>query len=457
MKKLIRTSVYLSAVALCGTACEDNRLNDMADDKIYIVNSDGQSIDVINFDTYTHYVAVSKSGYGSKDAQVRLAVDLDVLSKYNERNGTHYELLPSQCFWLQANATAIAAAEDRVFLPVGFNTSAMAILKDREKYVLPLKLTTDSDVEIYLQKNMVVLIPVFKDASLQLLPDGLTPEQPIGIYADDSYVIHTTVSVNYKNEWDLTYKIGTDPSYVNAYNASNGTSFIPLPADAFELKPDEWTLPAGTNEKKISVTIIKKNLMDENGDYLMGDYVIPMKITEVSKWNVNPDNLQLLHVPFQASKVPKAGWELLAYNSAYSDLPGNEWLDRGPGAVIDDVNAKHTYADVQTFWLADWTLPLPYWMVFDMKARHKILRIELTMPLGGDNWRRSVKKGSLYVSEDNLVWTHAGDFEKTDKAADDFAFDLPQPVDGRYIRLEFTENYGNDTGVAVMNLEVIGF
>ncbi|MDR1668000.1 MAG: DUF1735 domain-containing protein [Bacteroidales bacterium] len=457
MKKFIQTSISLLALSLWFTACEDNRLNDMAEDKVYIVNSDGQAIDVINFGAYTHYIAVYKSGYGAKDAKVRLVLDLDVLLQYNEKNGTNYEVLPYQCFQLQENAAGVASEKNRILLPVKFNTTAMSRLQDRDKYALPLKLLADNDIEVNLQKNATVLMPVLSEAYVQLSPSGLTPEQPIGIYADDSYTIRTTVGANYKNEWDLTYKIVTDPAYLSSYNTANGTSFVPLPDNAFELKSDEWTLPAGTSSKDISVTIIKKNLQDEDGDYIMGDYVIPLRIAEVSQWNVNPDNVQLLHVPFQSANIPKDGWELLGYNSAYSDREGQEWLARGPGAMIDDIDAVHTYANVQTFWLADWEIEPPYWVIFDMKMRHKILRIELTLPRGGENWRRSVKKGSIEVSEDNITWTPAGDFEKTDAAAEFFAFDLPQAVDGRYIKLVLTENVVNNSGVAIMNFDVIGF
>ncbi|MDR1864412.1 MAG: DUF1735 domain-containing protein [Bacteroidales bacterium] len=456
MKRIIRTIFYFLAVSPVYMACEDNRLNNMAEDKIYIVNSGMDEINVIDFGSYTHQIALNKSGYGSSDARAHLVMDLDALLNYNQKEGARYEVLPYSCYQLQSAETAVNAADTRFFIPVTFNTAEMAKLQDRSKYALPVRVVADG-VEVNREKESVVLLPVFNNAYIQLSPNGLTPEYPIGIYAEDSYTMHTTVGTNYKNEWDLTYRIATDAAYVTAYNAANNTSFMPLPANAFELKPDEWSLAAGTSSKDISLNIIKKNLVDGNGDYIMGDYVIPLKITEVSKWDVDPNNVQLLHVPFQSSNIPKGDWELLGYNSAYSDREGNEWLLRGPAAIIDDINAKHTYADVQTFWLADWEVELPYWMIFDMKMRHKILRMELTLPLGGDNWRRSIKKGRIEVSDDNITWTPAGDFEKTDASADFFAFDLPQPADGRYLKLVFTENVSNDNGVAVMNLDVIGF
>lgn len=88
-----------------------------------------------------------------------------------------------------------------------------------------------------------------------------------------------TISVlsSHKADKDITVKIAIDPSKVEDYNATNGTTYYAVPEGSVELESDHVVIPAG---KSFSGTTSVRVLSTE--DFVDGRvYVIPVTMTEV--------------------------------------------------------------------------------------------------------------------------------------------------------------------------------
>ena len=76
---------------------------------------------------------------------------------------------------------------------------------------------------------------------------------------------------------NLTFNLKTDLTQVDAYNAANGTDYLPMPADAFSFeKPSVTIARYGVNSTTTKVTLVAKGL--EAGK----TYVLPVSIDEVT-------------------------------------------------------------------------------------------------------------------------------------------------------------------------------
>lgn len=69
-------------------ACEDNRMDGMVKDKVYLVQSGVQEV-YVNYRDFADYtVTVYKSGIGEQTANVSIEVDEETLKVYNEEENT---------------------------------------------------------------------------------------------------------------------------------------------------------------------------------------------------------------------------------------------------------------------------------------------------------------------------------------------------------------------------------
>lgn len=79
-------------------ACEDNRMDGMVKDKVYLVQSGVQEV-YVNYRDFADYtVTVYKSGIGEQTANVSIEVDEETLKVYNEEENTSFEIIPDVCY-----------------------------------------------------------------------------------------------------------------------------------------------------------------------------------------------------------------------------------------------------------------------------------------------------------------------------------------------------------------------
>ena len=80
--------VILVAVALL-QSCEDNRMDNIPNDKIYLINAGLQQAQIYNFGTYEYDLPLYKSGLGSTEASLEFLIDPTLLAAYNQSNSAN--------------------------------------------------------------------------------------------------------------------------------------------------------------------------------------------------------------------------------------------------------------------------------------------------------------------------------------------------------------------------------
>jgi len=466
-KSVINKISFVILTLLLAVSCADNRLNDMADEKVYLsypvdeTDPDFLKIDIFDFGTYQFNLGVYKSGYGLKSGKVTISVDEQVLNDYNLENGTVYEILPSPYYQLPEANRVITTETARIYMPIEFNTDEIAKLNNLYKYVIPVKLTADG-IAVSAEKQTLIISPNLQTPYIMFDASDLSTEVNLGSASADEISYMAGIHTNYPNQWDLTYRIVADASLVAQYNTDNGTDFTLLPSNGYELFPDEWTLASNVSSKSISYQILKKNLKDGSGKYLFDNYLLPLRISEVSKWEIHPvANTSFVKVIFNPSKLLKNNWTVIDWNSSMQEDTGYETWPSTPDKIID---MDETPGGVYTkWWSSKWFAPLnplPYYITIDMASPKTIYKLQLTFPLDADDWRGNIKSGYFETSDDGVTWTKLIDFERPNDADRENNFDTPETT-ARYLKIVMEKPFsyfegGSGARMNILELNVFG-
>jgi len=435
MKLILKYITYFQIVAAFLVSCKDNRMDNIPTDTIYLINSGLQQAQLYNLGTYDYDLPVYKSGYGKTAASLDLLLDPTLLTAYNEANGTNYQLLPENCYSLVNTSLNLSVKQVSDKSKVIFNTAEIIkIQQNGDLYLLPLRITAKNNIELKDGKTNILLVPKVTEPYIAFETSGFS-SSPIAVSVSDSdqFLLSTKVQTNYNNLWDLNFTIATDPQALTDYNAENNTSYVELPSNSYTLLPNEYTLAAGVSSKDVPFTLIKKNLVNAQGVYLFGEYILPLRITTVSKYGIDPHNgVKLYHLSFLPDLLSRTGWEVIEWNSCISEEPDYEWLGRTPDKMLDD--------DVSTFWGSKWDnpKPLPYFFVIDMKSIKNIFRVGFTKP--NDDWRGNMKSGYFEISTDLITWTKLVDWNLPNNDSRTEVFDVGA-TKGRYLRMVITEAF----------------
>ncbi|MDR1097721.1 MAG: DUF1735 domain-containing protein [Tannerella sp.] len=428
------------------SACEDARMDFMVDDTLYLLNPGFQETETFNWGDYSHHLYVIKSGRGQQGTQVEIRVNGSVLTEYNGENSASCKLLPENCYTIPSNRLSFGREDYRASVPVDFNVQAIAALQAQtgDSYALPVELfVLNGSVEGAERERMTALLsPVVKEPYLEMDNPGLfLPRLALSVNSYDEQIVYSKVHTNYFNQWDLSYTLEIDPGILNAYNASNAEKYELLPDGAFEIDPSTWKIPAKRNDQYIRIKINKKNLVLDNGNYLFGNYAIPVRLASVSMHGIHPERSTMLYpVIFQPGELDRTGWEIPEWNSCISEEPQYESLNRILENMLD--------GNAATYWGSKWDepKPFPYYFVFDMKEAYTLFRIGITKP--NDAWRGNLKAGYIEVSLDRESWTKIYDWSIESNAPREHIFNIPASR-AQYIRFVITEafSYSNpETG-----------
>lgn len=146
-------------------SCEDNRMQSMVEDKIYLLKSGFQVVEIYNSKESSFDIVVCKAGIGISEAKVVLSVNEQLLTDYNTTNGTSYKLLPSTHYALQSTEELMSSKDSRVFFHVTFDTQKIIdIQSDKEvEYVLPFILEETTSLSVDSLKSTILLAPKIED------------------------------------------------------------------------------------------------------------------------------------------------------------------------------------------------------------------------------------------------------------------------------------------------------
>ena len=166
MKNLKIISLVILISSMFIVSCEDDRLDNMVDDKVYVLKSGLNQIEIEKQGSYTYSLYVIKSGTGRQEADIQLSINETVLDSYNQQNETEYVLLPSQYYKLTTDNKHISKEEYKIPFDIILDTEAISDLQNNSEieYALPLELKLlNSTIEIGGDKNTSILVPIINE------------------------------------------------------------------------------------------------------------------------------------------------------------------------------------------------------------------------------------------------------------------------------------------------------
>lgn len=145
-------------------ACEDNRMDGMVKDKVYLVQSGVQEVYVNSRDFADFTITVYKSGIGNQTANVSIEIDEETLKAYNEKENTSFEVLSDACYSISKTNFDFSASAVSYKSMVVFDGDIIKRFqqKGEKKYVLPIKLHVDGEVEIDEASSRMIIIPILE-------------------------------------------------------------------------------------------------------------------------------------------------------------------------------------------------------------------------------------------------------------------------------------------------------
>jgi hypothetical protein len=434
-----------SLFLLLGFACDDDyRMHNMVDDQIYVLKTGFVSEEMfLGNDNYTYDFFVVKSGMGQQDANVELQIDEDLLTGYNLSQGTGYQVLPRDYYTIALKSLTFQPGEYRKSFQVVFRLKDILELQNTttEHYVLPCRLNVlNPSIAIADPARMSSIIaPViqkpyieFDKNYLELLPADLSSGAvTMDKRSAEEIQYFTEISTNYPNPSDLSFTLEVDPDLVEEYNLKHATSYRLLPEAAYRFDQAQWKILANLTYQPLEFIILKEGLYQNNLP-LYGEYLLPLRISSVSRYEANPEqSVLLIPVSFDPDVIDRAEWEITDWNSCISEEPQYEYLERTPEKMLD--------GNTTTFWGSKWDAPkpLPYYFVFDMKKEYKLYRMGITKPTN-DAWRGNIRNGYFEISTDHVTWTKLSDWSIDSNTPREHTF-AADGSSARYIRLVISD------------------
>lgn len=270
-------------------ACDDPRLDKMVDDSVYLANYGVHQQNIYMGEGFTYPITVVKAGVGQQSGTVRLSVSEEIISKYNG----DYTLLPQQYYQIRQNEITLEKDDYQATFIIDYDVEGIQnlVATNGNSYAIPLELESING-EIALADNpdqcTMLLVPQilspyigFKSPGLQNIPSAINADSPT------ETKFYAFVTTNFHNEWDLNFEVIVDEELLNQYNETNGTSYHILSADAYRINNATFQIPNRQNESSFEYYLIKDKVA-------AGNYMLPLRITSVSKFGIDPGRSQML-------------------------------------------------------------------------------------------------------------------------------------------------------------------
>lgn len=401
---------------------------------LYLNNSGTQEITLYNTgEANTYTLSVFKGG---SNPALTASVDISTMSQeavdieYSGPEGINYKVLGTECYSLDASHLDFTSEERYKVATISIDVPSVEqfIANNPDATcVLPMYLHSDTDSingdksEIFIKIGDVLTPTIgYTTTSLTYLPL---------IYGFDSELVEIGFGLDTDNGWDIDCRFTVDPSYVESYNAANGTSFVALPEGNYSLE-EAFTLPSGTRTTNLPVTISGSGLQP-------GDYLLPVRLAEVSMFEVAGNAVYPLAIRVVGVELDRKNWTI----RANSEEKTGEGAGNGVATCVLDGN-------LSTFWHSQWSggsVPMPHELVVDTKEEITFTNIGITQRQH-DSYR-DIAAGEFYVSSDNTNWTLVGSF-RAERILENQIFPIT-PTKGRYFKVVVTaSNRGANSAMA---------
>ncbi len=304
MLKKIKKAICLTPLLVgCFVGCEENRLNDIVDDALYLAKSGVQQVTVFNRGLDTLEVQVIKSGVGRQRAQLKIEIDPTLLHKYNSMLSEPYELLGDDVYSLISTTIEMTSNDYRVPFKFMLDTDKLAdALSEGKKLALPCRVyVVGSPIEKAEGASMeTLLVPNLKEPYVGFeFPGVQTNAVQVKERHKDGFWIYAKVIANYMPTEQLPFEVIMDQEYVNHYNQVNGTNLVPMPAVAVDMSGTDQFIPAKGTVRQIACKLIASRLVKPDGSPAYGEYWLPLRIASVAANKIDPDaEIQIFRVEY---------------------------------------------------------------------------------------------------------------------------------------------------------------
>lgn len=443
----IRTILLAGGLVLLGACGESEyELQNLVPDeyhKIMYVNNSGKQ-EVTLYDTEAdnlYTLSVFKAGSDpdqTANVSVSVLTQPQVDSEYSEPEGVNYKVISSDCYSLDASNLVFSVADRYKLVTISLkpqNVKASMETDPSAVWVLPLQLTSDTDSingekdELFLQITGVITPAVgFTNTDVDVKAYN---------YGTKTITANVAMGLDTDNQWDIECRFAVDEEYIAEYNADNGTSFKLLPSGTYSL-PESVTLASGVTNTELVINI--------NSDVLeTGDYMLPVKITEVSQFEISgAKSVYPLVVRIMGNALDRKGWTAEANTE---ELTGEGSGNGVAGCTLD--------GNISTYWHSVWQngnwVSLPFEIIVDTQSEHTFTQFGL-MQRQNTSYA-DTRSGRFYVSSDKENWTEVGRFAIEQILTEQII--SVTPTSGRYFKVSIEET-NRGTNASLSEIYVYG-
>ncbi|WP_177194168.1 DUF1735 domain-containing protein [Dyadobacter sp. SG02] len=259
----------------------------MAEDKVSLSDFGENVQNVFKWENPTYQLQVIKSGAGQTGGEVTLHVDESVLAQY----GDTYTLLPDRLYKVKAPLISLAKSDYSVPFEIEFDAAGIEALQAETKllYAVPFKISSNTIKPAAENQLYSLVVPKILSPYIHFKTAGLAPDASAVSTANSPAEsrFYAFLQTNYHNKTDLQYKVEVSGAALAAYNLANGTTHKLLPADAYKLDEGSFVVANLNDEQALSYYLLK-------GKVANGEYMLPLEITSVSKYGIDPARSTML-------------------------------------------------------------------------------------------------------------------------------------------------------------------
>lgn len=439
MKKLL----YIVTMSLFFAACQDNRLDGLEPDRIYLPRAGVQTEEAYAIgEMAVAQLWTYKSSYNGVGCRVTYTVDPDLLTAYNAANGTAYELLPESCYEIPQRTVEISGKEEYGRFAVNYSPEKIVELcggeYDQERYALPFRISSD-EVETTDQNTSILLFRVREP--VVRMRSATVAGMKFDYGASEPVKQSVKFGMDFGSKWDCAFALETDAAVLAQaladYNAANHTIYTLLPADAYELSVTEGTIKVDMDEVEVDVTV-------DPAKCGSGLYAVPVMLARVDEplRLSETDKLCIVPVNCVGAYVDKTGWTVQV-----SSVNPN-WGK--PEYLIDGNIGTYWHPAGRDFGAGRDNAP---WAVVDMKRTVRVSSVEID-PRQDQFYPQIYSNLRCYVSSDGVDFKEVGYVAKPWTAVVKCAVPVV-PTEGRYVKFSIDYPAGQ-TSIAFAELSVRG-
>lgn len=406
---------------------------------LYLETTGKQSLTLYNTEEPNIYtLALIKGGSDptlTATANLHVSSQEEVDANYSNIEGVNYKVVTPECYKLNPSHVDFAPSEESKQFQISINASNVKACMESDltaQWVLPLVITSETDSinvnrsSVFLQLTQVITPSIGFENST---PNTL--EYTYGRVPSIEQNIPFKLDTN--NKWNIECQFIVDNGYIDEYNAVHGTLFQTIPDELVQMD-NQATLQEGATSSSLPVTIQGNKLQP-------GDYMLPIRLSEVSMFEVSNNNMYPLSIRIMGEQLDRSNWTA----EASSEELGGEPAPNGPIEALID-------GSTSTYWHSKWnggSDPLPHEIIIDTQTEQTFTQFSLI--------RREtynyIKDGEFYVSSDKKQWSKIGNF--TMKDAEGAQVFSVVPTQGRYFKILITSS-NNGTNACLAEVYAYG-